>query len=82
MAKAETQGDSSPLVKTSGNMENRRNGGRSGDKRPQGRGDKCWPYPESNSGYVLYGTSLIFGSGYVDCTNVVRTDLARFNARR
>ena len=79
MAKAETQGDSSPLVKTSGNMENRRIKRRSGDKRLHGCGDKCWPHPESNSGYVLYGTSLIFGSGYVVCTNVVRTDLAWIN---
>jgi hypothetical protein len=36
---------------------------------------KCQLYPESNPDYVLSRASLIFGSGYVDCTNVVRTGL-------
>jgi hypothetical protein len=37
-------------------------------------GIKCQPYTESNPNYVLSRASLIFGSGYVDCTNVVRTN--------
>jgi hypothetical protein len=36
---------------------------------------KCWPHPVSNPDYVLSWASLIFGSGYVDCTNVVRAGL-------
>jgi len=39
-AKAETHGYCSPLVKTSGKMENRRRKGRSGDKRLHGCGDR------------------------------------------
>jgi hypothetical protein len=38
-------------------------------------GIKCWLYPESNPTYVLSRAGLIFGSGYVDCTNAVRTGL-------
>ena len=39
-------------------------------------GINCEPYPESNPDYVLSRASLIFGSGYVDCTSVVGRDLA------
>ncbi len=56
-------------------MENRGKKGRSGDKRHHGCGYKMQLYPESNPDYVLSRASLIFGSRYVDCTNVVRTDL-------
>jgi len=38
-------------------------------------GIKCQLYTESNPDYVLSMASLIFGSGYVDCTNAVRTGL-------
>jgi hypothetical protein len=42
-------------------------------------GIKCWSYPESNPDYVLSMASLVFGSGYVYRTNVVRTDLVAEN---
>ncbi len=42
--------DSSPLVKTSGNMENRRNQGRSGDKRLRGCGNKMLALSRIKSG--------------------------------
>src|SRR5882762_5440189 len=38
-------------------------------------GIKCYLDPESNPDYVPSRASLIFGSGYIDCTYVVRTDL-------
>jgi len=34
-------------------------------------GIKCSHYPASNPDYVLSRASLIFGSGYVDCTNAL-----------
>ena len=40
-------------------------------------GTKCSPYPEPNPDYVLSRAGLIFGSGYVDRSNVVRADLER-----
>jgi hypothetical protein len=36
---------------------------------------KRWPYSESNPNYVLSCASLIFGSVYVDHTNVFRVGL-------
>src|SRR6266436_5002310 len=76
-AKADKKSDCSPLAEASGNMESRGNLGRSGDKRLHGCGYKCQLYPESNPDYVPSRASLIFGSGYVDCTNVARTGLDR-----
>jgi hypothetical protein len=62
--KPKYRGNSSPLAEASGNMGKQGqyrgqkryglggNMGCSGDKRQHGCGDKCWPDPESKSGYV------------------------------
>jgi hypothetical protein len=47
-----------------------------GDKRLHGCRHKMWLYLESNLDYVLAWARLTFGSGYVDCTNIVRAGLA------
>jgi hypothetical protein len=56
-------------------MENESNIGCSVDKRSHACGYEMLPYSQLNPEYVLSSASLIFGSGDVDFTNVVRADL-------
>src|SRR5258707_9051377 len=52
--KPKPRGDCSPLVKTSGNMGNRRNKGRSGDKRLHGCGYKMLALSGIKSGLCSF----------------------------
>ena len=67
--------------KLSGNMENKDNVGAAAKWEAAvtnaltDAAIKCWTYLESNPKQVLAWISLIFGSGYVDFTNFVRTEI-------
>ena len=52
--KPKPRGNSSPLAEASGNMENRRNKGRSRDKRPHGCGHKMPIQIEASLAYTHF----------------------------
>jgi hypothetical protein len=69
------------IWKTADNMGGRANAGDNGDHGLTNAAIKRWPFSKPNPDDVLSRASLIFGSGYVDCTNVVRSFLKAANAQ-